>query len=345
MNRPILKPKALRVGSTIGVFTPSSPAYKINEGLFENGLKTLHGLGFKTKLGHLTATRAAQGYRSGTPQERAREFMELIEDPEVDGLISTIGGMNSNSMIPFLDFEKIRESRKVICGFSDVTSLHLAILKYCGLRTIYGPSVMCWFGEWPSGLTESNQWFLDAVSNHSYGPRKIQTPARWSNHRRNWTNGDWQNIPRQWNENTGWKCLRPVFAEGEILALNLNTLLSAAGTPYWPDLSGKILLLEDMYAPQSRTERGLYQLKLMGVFEQIVGLIFGKPEEFDAEESTFTYDDLIMDAVGPVSYPVVSNFDCAHTVPMISIPQLSRIKLSASDEVEFEFLEGGVLAP
>lgn len=46
--------------------------------------------------------------------------MELIEDPNVDGLISTIGGMNSSSSIPYLDFDKIRESRKIICGFSDV---------------------------------------------------------------------------------------------------------------------------------------------------------------------------------------------------------------------------------
>jgi muramoyltetrapeptide carboxypeptidase len=92
--------------------------------------------------------------------------MELIEDPAVDGLISTIGGMNSSSLIPYLDFDKIRKSRKIICGFSDVTSLHLAILKFSGLRTIYGPSVMCWFGDWPSGVMESQEWFLDATMRH-----------------------------------------------------------------------------------------------------------------------------------------------------------------------------------
>jgi len=81
----------------------------------------------------------------------------LLTDPEVAGLLSTIGGMNSSSMIPFLDFERIRQERKSICGFSDVTSLHMAILKFSGLRTVYGPSVMCRFGDWPHGIPESSE--------------------------------------------------------------------------------------------------------------------------------------------------------------------------------------------
>ncbi len=136
---PLLSHIALQPGDTLGVFTPSSPAYLANPGLFENGIRNLERLGFKIRLGSLTAARASQGYRSANGEERAREFMELIEAPEVRGLISTIGGMNSNSLTPHLDFEKIRGARKVICGFSDVTSLHLAILKHARLRTFYGP--------------------------------------------------------------------------------------------------------------------------------------------------------------------------------------------------------------
>lgn len=78
----IIKPYKLNKGDTIGVFTPSSPAYKANEELFTNGIKNIEAMGFKVKLGSLTKERASQGYRSGTPKERAREFMELIEDDE-----------------------------------------------------------------------------------------------------------------------------------------------------------------------------------------------------------------------------------------------------------------------
>ena len=85
------KPKLLNRGDTLGVFTPSAPAYVANPGLFENGIKNLEALGFKIKLGNVTARRESQGYRSATPKNRAEEMMELIRDPTVNGLISTIG--------------------------------------------------------------------------------------------------------------------------------------------------------------------------------------------------------------------------------------------------------------
>lgn len=340
----IIKPIALKPGSTLGVFTPSSPSYAANEGLFENGLEVLKRLGFKIKLGKLSAQRKSEGYRSASGQERAEEFMDLIEDQEVDGLISTIGGNNSSSLIPFLDFEKIRLKRKVICGFSDVTSLHLAILKYAGLKTIYGPSVMCWFGDWPNGVPESSEWFLDATIHHRTGIRTVHVPKQWSNHGRRWDNGDWKTIPREWKQNEGWRVLNEGSVQAPILALNFNTLVSAAGTPYWPDLSGKILLLEDMLAPMSRTERHLRHLSLMGVFDQIAGLIIGKPEVFQQENAPFSYEDLFKEIIGPRLYPIVSNFDCSHCVPMLSIPQLSLVEMIAKDNfnVSFQFMDGAV---
>lgn len=335
----LLKPHPLKIGDTLGIFTPSSPGYIWNEGLFVNGMKNLEKMGFKVKLGKLTERRASQGYRSGTPKDRADEFMSLIQDPEVKGLVSTIGGNNSSSMIPFLDFDQIRQSQKVICGFSDVTSLHLAILKYAGLQTIYGPSVMCWLGEWPDGIPESTKWFLQAVQG-SNGPRQITPPAKWSNHKRDWSNGDWKNLPRNWQDNEGWRVLNPGSTEGEILALNLNTLMSAAGTPYWPDFKNKILLIEDMEAPLSRTERHLRQLNFIGVFEQIKGLLIGKPEFYNQENAPFGYDDIFMEVIGQRPYPIIANIDCSHTVPMISIPQLSKVKISAQKPTAVDFFIG-----
>jgi muramoyltetrapeptide carboxypeptidase len=342
---PLISPRPLLPGSTIGVFTPSSPAYQANPGLFENGVRTLETLGFKVKLGSLTSARAAQGYRSGTPEARANEFMDLILDPSVHGLIATIGGYNSSSLIPFLDFNAIREARKPICGFSDVTSLHLAVLHYSRLRTFYGPTMMCWFGEWPAGIAESTEWFLDAVMGRGTYPREIAPPPRWSNHRRDWGSGDWKNKPREWIPNPGWRVLQAGSAEAPVLALNLNTMLSAAGTPYWPRLEGKILLLEEMDAPLMKEERAFRQLSLMGVFDRIAGLIIAKPEVYSADGADFDYDTLVREVVGPRAYPIVSQFDCGHTVPMITIPQEVRVRLQAeAGKVHFAILEKAVNA-
>jgi muramoyltetrapeptide carboxypeptidase LdcA involved in peptidoglycan recycling len=113
--------------------------------------------------------------------------------------------------------------------------------------------------------------------------------------------------------------------------------MSAAGTPYWPDFQDKVLLLEDMEAPLSRTERHLHQLKFIGVFEKIKGLIIGKPEFYSQAGAPFTYEDLFKEILGPRPYPTISNFDCSHTVPMISITQLSQVKISASGRSDVEF--------
>ena len=333
----IIKPHSLKLGDTIGVFTPSSPAYIDSEERFLNGIKNLERLGFKTKLGTLTSQRSHEGYRSGTPQDRADELMNLIQDPNVHGIISTIGGNNSSSLIPYLDFDEIRRQRKPLSGFSDVTSLHAAILKFSGLSTFYGPAVMTSHGEWPDGSPECSQWFLDAVmQRHGAAPRRVNAPDQWSNHRRRWSTSDWKTIPREWQKNEGWHVLNPGKADAPILAMNLNTLVSAAGTKYWPDFSGKILLVEDMEAPHGRNERHFRHLSLCGVFDAIAGLIVGKPEVYDAASEPFTYDDLIKEVVGPRNYPIISNFDCGHTYPMITIPQLARVRFAASGSIMHE---------
>lgn len=111
-----IKPIGLKANDVIGIFTASSPSYKDNEGLFLNGIKNLERAGFRVKEGSLTRKREAQGYRSGTPQERAAEYMEFIHDEEVRCLLATIGGSVSSSMIPYLDFDAIRAKVKAERG-------------------------------------------------------------------------------------------------------------------------------------------------------------------------------------------------------------------------------------
>lgn len=236
MAKNLIKPPPLRLGDTIGVFTPSSPSNVRHREKYLHGIQVLKRMGFDVVEGSLTASVTSQGYRSGTPRERAAEFMELIRDPKIKALISTIGGANSSSMIPWLDFDEIRGKPKVICGYSDVTSLHLSILSYSGLCTFYGPAIMPSFGEWPDMLEETKTSFLDAVQRHTIGERKLEPPKRWSNHLR-FAPAQWKAEPRQFQDNPGWKVLNPGASRAPIVAANLNTLMTSAGTSYFPDLS------------------------------------------------------------------------------------------------------------
>ncbi len=339
----VLRPKSLSPGDTIGICTPSSPSYIYNEELFLNGVKNLKEMGFKVKLGDLTMRRSSQGYRSGSAVDRAREFMDLVKDESVNAIMSTIGGNNSSSLIPYLDFELIREKRKIFCGYSDVTSLHLAIYKYAGLKTLYGPALMTWFGEYPRGIEENIESFKKAISADTTYPRKIIPFTRWSNHRRDWSNGDWKNIDREWNAHEGWTILSSGEAVAELITCNLNTLVSNAGTPHFPDLKDKILLIEEMDAPYATEERNFRQLQLMGVFDEIIGLIIGRPEVPDHQGAPFSLDDLIVEIIGKRDYPIINNFDCSHTLPMYTLGMGSKISFKViNNEVEIKLLESFV---
>ncbi len=342
----LIKPPALKPNGTIGVFTPSYPAHVKFREKYLFGIANLKKMGFEVIEGSLTASQKIEGYRSGSPRARAEEFMELIRNPRVDCLISTIGGTNSSSMIPYLDFDEIRRHPKIICGYSDVTSLHMAILAHSGLSTFYGPAVMPSFGEWPEVLPETKESFLDAVGGHRSGTRALRPPARWSNHLRSALTDAWKTEAREFLPNPGWKVLNPGEATAPIIVANLNTVVTSAGTSYFPDVSGKILLIEEMNAALSEEERDLRHLERLGVFDVIAGLIVGKPEIYNQEDAPFGYDDLVLEIVGRGRrYPIVSGFDCGHTVPMLTIAEMSRISLVAKKDYETEVtvLEGMVV--
>lgn len=327
------KPPALPPGATLGIFTPSTPAYVFNEEKFQLGLTVIEDRGFRWKLGDLTAKRAHQGYRSGTGAERAAEFMQLYLDPQVDALIATIGGNNSSSMIPHLDFDAIARTPKIVCGYSDVTSLHLALLHHADLRTVYGPALMTWFSDWPAGEPASLEALFMALQSTA-SPREIKPFPQWSNHFRDWADGSWKTVPRAWQPNAGWRALRPGRVQAPVIAANLNTLTTAAGTPYFPTVDGCILLIEEMAAPFARVERNLMQLRLMGVFDRVAGLIFGKPEKWDAQGAPFDLDALLLECVGDRPYPIVSQFDLSHTGPMHTLVQHTRISLTAGRDYD-----------
>ena len=185
---------------------------------------------------------------------------------------------------------------------------------------------------------------LDGATISENAEREIQPFPKWSNHFRDWSNGDWKNIPREWNKNKGWKVLNAGTVRGNIVVANLNTLMSAAGTNYFPELDNKVLLIEEMSAPWSKEERSLRQLQLMGVFDKISGLIMGKPEMPNTEGAPFELDELLMEIVGKREYPIISEFDCSHTIPMHTIAEETKIFLQASKEydVTFKILESFV---
>ena len=95
----------LNPGDKVGIFNPSSPATVTARKRYERAKSFLESKGLCIVEGNLTGK--AEGYRSGTPKERANELNELLRDPEIKMVMSTIGGTNSNSLLPYIDYEAL----------------------------------------------------------------------------------------------------------------------------------------------------------------------------------------------------------------------------------------------
>lgn len=319
----MIAPK-LNKGDAIGVFSPSSPATATARVRYGRGKAYLESKGYRIVEGDLTGRK--DFYRSGSIAQRVDELNALIRNPDVRCIMSSIGGMNSNSLLPYIDYEALAKDPKIVIGYSDVTAILFAIYARTGLVTYYGPALVASFGELPPFVDETFGYFESIVSDKASFPHVLPTPDAWTDEFLDWETQD--------------RAKRPVAnalvtvcggkAEGRLVAGNLNTMEGFWGTRYFPAiLEGDILMIEDSMKDASTIERSFAMLKLNGVFERIGGLVLGKHEKFDDRGSGRMPYDILVEVMGDVRFPVLAQFDCCHTHPMLTLPIGSRVGLDA----------------
>lgn len=322
----MLAPK-LKKGDTIAVFSPSSPATATAPVRYARGKAYLEGKGYRVLEGSLTGKR--DFYRSGSIAERVEEFNELVRNPEVRCIMAAIGGMNSNSLLPYLDYDALQKDPKIIVGYSDVTALLLGVYAQTGLTTYYGPAAVASFGEFPPFVDETYRYFGEIVGGESELPHLLPTPKEWTDEFIDWAAQDRSKAGIQ-NELI---TLNGGCAEGRLIGGNLNTMQGIWGTKYMPEIrKGDILLIEDSLKDAATVERSFSLLKLSGVFDRIGGLILGKHEKFDDLGTGRMPHEILMEVMGKADFPVLAQFDCCHTHPMLTIPIGCRVRLDADGQ-------------
>ena len=136
----------------IGVYAPANPAHIWFEEKYLFAKKQLENMGFEIVEGNLVKDKRYQGYRTASAKERAEEMMNLVKNKDIDIMMPVIGGYNSGSLLPYLDFDEIEKSKKKFFGYSDITAIQLAILKKTNLKPIYGGNLIPTFGEYEGNL-------------------------------------------------------------------------------------------------------------------------------------------------------------------------------------------------
>lgn len=323
-----MKAYTLNDNITIGIFSSSSPISATVPIRYERGVKYLESKGVTVINGQLYGKK--DSYRSGTIKERADEFNELLHDDDIQILMASIGGMNTNSILPYIDYEYLKTHPKIIIGYSDVTALLLAIYAKTGLITFYGPAVASSFGELPPFVDWTYENFNTILTGGTkLIPYRYKKPLVWTDEFIDWSK---QSRGKEQRENN-WICVNPGTCQGRLIGGNLNTMKGFFGTEYMPEIkSGDILLIEDSLKDAATIERSFSLLKLAGVFDKVSGIILGKHEKFDDSGTGRQPYEILLEVIGDSKIPILADFDCCHTHPMLTIPIGCEVFLDAANK-------------
>ena len=282
------------------------------------------------------------------PELRAKDFMDAFLNPEIKGIFSCIGGDDTLRLLPYIDFDVIRNNPKVFLGYSDTTVNHFMCLK-AGLTSFYGPAILSEFGENVKMHAFTKDNFIKAVMDKA-PISKLEVSDQWTSERIEWTNPENMNIPRSMNaEAHGIMCLNGAgLAKGRLIGGCVEVIDWLRGTELWPTSSvfqDAILFLEtseEMPTPDNFK----YMLRCfaaMGIFDKINGIIMGKPyheKYFEAYQECLL--DVVVHEAGRKALPIIYNINIGHTAPMLTFPIGVLVSIDC-DNKTIELLESGII--
>jgi muramoyltetrapeptide carboxypeptidase len=289
--------RRLRAGARLAVVAPAGP---FDRALFAKGVRALEAMGFDAVFDEDVF--AARGFLAGSDEHRAAALQRRFEDPAVDGIICARGGYGCLRVLSLLDYERIAAHPKAVIGFSDVTALHAALDRHCGLVTFHGPLV--------TTLAEASAETRTALWAAVAGDRPLEIRCDQA------------------------VVLRPGRAAGTLCGGNLTTLCHLTGTPFAPAYRHRVLFLEDCGEAPYRIDRMLTQMKIAGVFEGLAGLVLGSFSDCGAIEEVWR---VVADVLGGAGIPILAGVEAGHSEPNLTLPLGLRVVLDAdARELRFE---------
>lgn len=318
-----MKPPKLQSGDKVAIISPSNTIAGREE-LVAKACKN-----FETATGLVTvlAPNALRRhyYSSGTPEQRIEDFHWALSDPEIKGIIFSVGGSTAVDLVDKLDYELIKQNPKVIAGISDASTLLNAINTKTGLITFHGIEFLDFGEEDMSYTIESikKAWFEGEIGEYQQNP--------------NWR--DFDDRPTSYKE---WEVIKPGVAEGKVVGGNFRCFTQLRGTEYFLDsFKGTILVMEAYKWPKKHIHQALVAAKLWGVLDQINGLVVGyclgsdSPNHVGDEQSM---KDLVLEVTKGYDFPAMWIGEIGHNIENLVLPIGAQAKLDA-DNKTFEITE------
>lgn len=232
---------------------------------------------------------------SGTGKERGEALMDFYLNPEITAIFDISGGDVGNEVLEYLDFNEVKENFKPFFGYSDLTTV---------INAIYAQTKM------PS--------YLYQIRNLIYEYKDIQK-QRFENSLFD-DKDDLFNIDYDFIQGNNM--------EGTIIGGNIRCFLKLAGTKYMPDFKEKILLLESLGGEVGLMTTHLNQLKQMGAFNEVSGILLGTFTTMQEKKHSPTIEELVQRVVHNEKLPIAKTEEIGHGSNSKCIIIGSTIKLS-----------------
>ncbi|HEU4488455.1 MAG TPA: LD-carboxypeptidase, partial [Actinomycetota bacterium] len=197
-------PPRAKPGDTVAVVSPSFGAVGAWPHRAERGRGYLESLGLEVRM--MPHAERADSWISASAEERAEDLHEAFADDSITVVLCSIGGNHSNQVLPYLDYEVVRDHPKIFHAYSDVTVLAWAFARHAGLRSFYGPPLVLGLAEYPRVLEYSDRWLRAAW----FGGESLDfVPAeQWTEEFLDFDTQQDLERPRKLQDNEGWVTLR-----------------------------------------------------------------------------------------------------------------------------------------
>ncbi len=297
----MLFPKPLFQGARVTLIAPASP---VSAERLSKSIQAVKNMGFEPIV--FESCRAVHGYFSGSDTLRASDINKAFKDDSIDGIFCLRGGYGALRLLNNIDFQMIKEHPKFFSGYSDITTLHIALNQQCGFVTYHTPMPGTELYETPDPYTKKQ------LENVLYGK----------------TSGFIANPP-----DLPMKTLVKGTASGILTGGNLSLVTASLGTPFEIDTKGKILFLEDVDEQPYHIDRMLTQLVLAGKIKDAAGLLFGYWTHVSPSdpEKSLSLDEVLQEIIIPENRPTLANFACGHEMPTASLPLGQTVTINASE--------------
>jgi len=303
MKNMAIKPKPLFDGATIGVISPASKPSDENK--LRNGIQYLIDLGYNVVESNHALD--SYGYLAGKDKHRVDDLNKMFRDPQIDAIFCSRGGYGTPRIINEIDFDAIKNNPKIFVGYSDITSLGLAIWQKTGLINFSGPMVAV---EMSKGIDPfTKKWLWETLT--SLDPVGALTNP--------------PDVPI--------KTINPGKANGRLLGGCLSLINVVLGTPFCPDFNEAILFIEDVEEEPYRIDRYLAQLKMAGILNKISGLVIGQFVDCvpnDPEKPNLNLDQVFEDYFFDLDIPIISNFAYGHVPIKHTMPVGAKVELDTN---------------